>query len=560
MSIAGTERLRGARPDRVVLLGRAIDADRIARLREVFPQATIANVGEDIPRSGAQALLVARRARWDAVVVLDNERKLKALALAMRAPIRLMLVDDRLDPLGARELVAHQVAASPLLRHARRSLVRPKPRATRFGLGNDYSALGEPALHRPHLRVSVVVPVYNRRPIVTKTLAGLRHQSYPRELFEVIIADDGSHDHPEALIDEHAGALDIRIVRQEDLGFRAARVRNLGIAAARGDIVVLLDGDMLPAPELLTEHLRWFHATSLPLVTIGMRKFVDTTGIDATDVLRDADRIRRLPPRPSPMAIRDPDDATADWRLRAYDATDELRFERRPYRFAASGNLAMRRADVLAAGLFDEAYERWGGEDEELAYRLYRRGAYFVPVRAALAYHQEHADGPVREEDQKTTRRMNRSRIPFGRRESADETFEVAKVALVVLVPAPSSDPSAVVEAALAQGGVSTHVVVAGPAVRDDDRVTVVRAEDALLDRAIEATRAEYAMILAPRDAPPPDLAATLVAPLEEDPRVALATSDGLSLVRIRDLFRLRALEPNAPWTALARYGTVRQL
>ena len=77
-----------------------------------------------------------------------------------------------------------------------------------LGLGNDYSFIetvhkkiwnGENDL-QPSLKVSIVIPVYNRKEILSKTLAGIVHQTYPLELIEVIIADDGSSDNPEELI------------------------------------------------------------------------------------------------------------------------------------------------------------------------------------------------------------------------------------------------------------------------------------------------------------------------------------------------------------------------
>ena len=48
---------------------------------------------------------------------------------------------------------------------------------------------------------------------------------------EVIIADDGSSDHPEQLILEFEDYFDVNYVRQKDLGYRLSHVRNLGVRA-----------------------------------------------------------------------------------------------------------------------------------------------------------------------------------------------------------------------------------------------------------------------------------------------------------------------------------------
>ena len=47
----------------------------------------------------------------------------------------------------------------------------------------------------------MVIPVYNRKEKLSKTIAGLTQQTYPLELIEIIIADDGSSDNPDELVD-----------------------------------------------------------------------------------------------------------------------------------------------------------------------------------------------------------------------------------------------------------------------------------------------------------------------------------------------------------------------
>ena len=69
------------------------------------------------------------------------------------------------------------------------------------GKGNDYSFLEAKAMSSsPDIPISIVLPVYNRIDMLRRTMAMLTHQTYPLNLMEVIIADDGSSDHPEQLI------------------------------------------------------------------------------------------------------------------------------------------------------------------------------------------------------------------------------------------------------------------------------------------------------------------------------------------------------------------------
>ncbi len=95
-------------------------------------------------------------------------------------------------------------------------------------------------------RVSVVVPVYNRGASLRWTLDSVLAQSYPS--FEVIVVDDGSSDSSAACVAAHYPG--IRLIRQERNRGAAAAV-NRGVAAARGELIALLDSDDLWSPDKL---------------------------------------------------------------------------------------------------------------------------------------------------------------------------------------------------------------------------------------------------------------------------------------------------------------------
>lgn len=85
--------------------------------------------------------------------------------------------------------------------------------------------------------VSVVVPTYQRRDLVTDAVRSVLGQSFGD--LELIVVDDGSGDGTEAAL--HAFGKELRYVRQPNRGVAAAR--NAGIALARGSIVAFLDSD-----------------------------------------------------------------------------------------------------------------------------------------------------------------------------------------------------------------------------------------------------------------------------------------------------------------------------
>ncbi|MEO5832117.1 MAG: glycosyltransferase, partial [Nakamurella sp.] len=103
--------------------------------------------------------------------------------------------------------------------------------------GNRWDLVG-PETPEP-VDVSVVIPYYEGQHGLDLILAGLARQTHPRSRLQVVIADDGSAVPPHL----RDVGVDLVMVRQEDLGFRAAAARNLGAAHADGQVLVLLDGD-----------------------------------------------------------------------------------------------------------------------------------------------------------------------------------------------------------------------------------------------------------------------------------------------------------------------------
>ncbi|MEH6797570.1 MAG: glycosyltransferase, partial [Rhodococcus sp. (in: high G+C Gram-positive bacteria)] len=78
--------------------------------------------------------------------------------------------------------------------------------------------------------VSVVIPYFEQQRRLEFVLTALTVQTYPASRIQVIVTDDGSPQPPN--VDAFRSMLDVTVVRQPDLGFRAAAARNLGASAA----------------------------------------------------------------------------------------------------------------------------------------------------------------------------------------------------------------------------------------------------------------------------------------------------------------------------------------
>lgn len=240
---------------------------------------------------------------------------------------------------------------------------------------------------------SIVIPTYNRRPILEKCLAALERQELPatnpvgtlaaarpggdrpvaqNEIanetakddiaknesagnaiagYEVVVVDDGSTDGTVEWLRERAAQFPrVRLFQQAHGGPAAAR--NRGVAEARGDFIIFIDSDLVVTPSFLASHaakLREGAARFGPAVfTYG--RVVNTANFDD--------------PTSEPFKLAD--------LSRAYFAT---------------GNVAIARRWLEAAGPFDPQFREYGWEDLELGVRLKRLGLRLIPCPEAVGYH-----------------------------------------------------------------------------------------------------------------------------------------------------------------------------
>lgn len=97
-------------------------------------------------------------------------------------------------------------------------------------------------------KISVVIPHYRDVENLGVCLRALAAQSYPHEIFEIIVADNGSPE-AEAVKDAVAGRARLVIARERGAG----PARNAGAAAAQGDILAFIDSDCVAEPQWLSE-------------------------------------------------------------------------------------------------------------------------------------------------------------------------------------------------------------------------------------------------------------------------------------------------------------------
>ncbi|MEO6879809.1 MAG: glycosyltransferase, partial [Mycobacteriaceae bacterium] len=231
----------------------------------------------------------------------------------------------------------------------------------------------------PPPEVSVVIPYYREQARLDLVLTALADQTHPAGRLEVVIADDGSPRPPR--VPPEAAGLRVTVVRQDDRGFRPAAARNLGVRAATGSVLCFLDGDTVPEPDYVHRASRL--PSLLPdAVVTGRRRHADLSGWTPTRL-----QAWRRDGAPPPSELAEP----------AWLRELSVRLGSGPggvtdssFRAVISAVLTCGRSLFAEVGGFDETFTRYGGEDWELAHRLFTAGAVIAHEPRAVAWH----DGP----------------------------------------------------------------------------------------------------------------------------------------------------------------------
>jgi glycosyltransferase involved in cell wall biosynthesis len=216
--------------------------------------------------------------------------------------------------------------------------------------------------------ISLIITTYNRPDALTAVVEACFAQS--DRGFEIIIADDGSgHNTRQAVAALQARSpVPLRHVWQEDLGFRAARVRNLGTLDARGDYIIFLDGDCVPQRNFISRHRKLAQRGYLvqgsrillseQATARVLAQRLDLQRLDAGDKLawRRSGALNKV----LPLLLSLPDVGRTSRRF--------------TWRRIKSCNLAVWRSDLELVNGFDESFLGWGHEDSDLVVRLYHAG------------------------------------------------------------------------------------------------------------------------------------------------------------------------------------------
>jgi glycosyltransferase involved in cell wall biosynthesis len=227
--------------------------------------------------------------------------------------------------------------------------------------------------------LTLAITTFERPDALRAVLDSVLGQADPPQ--QVIVADDGSGATTRAVVDGFAAAAPMTVHHawQPHQGFRLTRLRNLAIAAASGEYLVFVDGDMLLHREFVADHRRlarrgWF--------TQGVRIALDAP---ATAASLAAPRRALHAASPGLGALR----RAYALHLRALQPA--MRRVGNAFVSIKGCNQGFWRDDLVAADGFDEAIEGWGPEDKELCARLGFAGIRRQTLLfGGIAWHLEH--------------------------------------------------------------------------------------------------------------------------------------------------------------------------
>ena len=203
------------------------------------------------------------------------------------------------------------------------------------------------------MNVSIVIPTYNRKPILKKCLKALESQILDENIsnYEVIVVDDGSTDGTTSWIRNNNEVLSHVVLYEQEHG-GAALGRNLGVMKSKYEIIIFIDSDLIVLEDFIACHVNkllfsWNKNNN--------KCFTYGSVINTSNFTNPESEIFKL--------------------------TDFS------FAYFATGNVAISKELLLKVGLFDTSFSLYGWEDLELGERLKKIGTKLIKCPEAVGFH-----------------------------------------------------------------------------------------------------------------------------------------------------------------------------
>ena len=203
------------------------------------------------------------------------------------------------------------------------------------------------------MNVSIVIPTYNRKPILEKCLKALENQKLNKNVgnYEIIVVDDGSTDGTSSWIKNNRAILPHVVLYEQEHGGPALG-RNLGVIKSKYEIIIFIDSDLIVLDDFIIRHidklLIYWSKNNKKCFTYG--SVINTSNFH------------------NPQSEK-------------YKLLDTS------FAYFATGNVAISKELILSVGLFDTSFSLYGWEDLELGERLQKVGTKLIKCPKAVGFH-----------------------------------------------------------------------------------------------------------------------------------------------------------------------------
>jgi glycosyltransferase involved in cell wall biosynthesis len=258
-----------------------------------------------------------------------------------------------------------------------------------------------------NFRSSIIVSTYNRPDALGKCIESiLRQTTLP---YEIVIADDGSGKATQELVHQFQKKSPVALIHvwQEDNGYQLARIRNRSFAAAKGDYLIQIDGDLILEKHFIEDHLSMAQTGTFVAGARTMMNETLTQWVLAGQVpFEDIASHRKYLGRKS-NSVRSAILSRLNY---LYQRNQQN------YKYVLGCNMAFWKKDLLSVNGYNEAFTGWGKEDNELSVRLQNAGIKLRFIKfGAIVYHLYHkvADLSSMQVNEEKLRQTIKERLTF---------------------------------------------------------------------------------------------------------------------------------------------------
>lgn len=227
------------------------------------------------------------------------------------------------------------------------------------------------------MKISLIITTFNWKEALELSILSVFKQIH--RPIEIIIADDGSDADTRQLIESLQQLSPIPIVHswQENQGFRLSRSRNKAINIAKGDYIILIDGDIVIEKNFIADHLE---AAKKGYFIQGSRVLINDTSTQL------ALEQKELSP-----CFTDPGVENRKNCIRSNLLSKLFSFSSNRLPGIKTCNFAFWKKDAEIVNGFNENFVGWGREDSEFTARLLHSGVKRQNLKfKAVAYHLNH--------------------------------------------------------------------------------------------------------------------------------------------------------------------------